>query len=411
MSQLVCTETGNVIASLCEELGEYRRARKVLHLPTTEQAAALYFLARSHPQNTRPLAVSVNGSRLGTVPPQAPGAYYWYDLRIPPSMLVGGDNEFEFWADAPAMDAWSLAFEDGHGTPRSFVSSDGGRTWRNEKMGYLNTSRGEYVVRVRVDEGSDPPAPAMVWEEVGHPRLGKLREMLPTEVLDGKQGLEQVRALATWVCTAWEYSNTNRGVVYTPWDAQTILAWGKAQQGHNGLPPVVMCVHYTVTFVSFCSALAIPARCAAFTGAINGYNGHFTAEVWLDEFQKWVMVDPTLDAILFQEGVPLSVTEIREAGPGIEQLVQWGPGYAFQMRNPLNPPWVKNSFLNGACFTHRSVWPRTDFLSHPELTPAGHGATSYCETGLGWEQADVEEGFGMFQRFADRDYFEAPPPG
>ena len=68
-----------------------------------------------------------------------------------------------------------------------------------------------------------------------------------------------------------------------------------------------MCVHYAVTLATACLAAGIPARCSIFTETLNGINGHFTPDVWFEEYGKWVMVDPTVDAILFDRGVPMSV--------------------------------------------------------------------------------------------------------
>jgi hypothetical protein len=121
------------------------------------------------------------------------------------------------------------------------------------------------------------------------------------------------------------------------------------------------------------------------------------------------MVDPNLDVIMWKNGVPLSIAEIQALGSDLGSAIEWGEGSAFQLRNPAIKSFVENSYLRGLCFKHRSVWPRADFLSHPELTPAGHGSTCYCETELVWEQQDLRAGFAMFPYFGSRDYFEAPP--
>jgi len=409
MSKLYYSEQGNVVPLLCEELTRFRRAKKILNLPHTDSPGQLFILARAYPGTVDPLRVAVNGTEVKLLEPTKSGIYRWYEVSVPLPTLVSGANTFEFWTDSWTMNAWSMALEDGHATPESYVSSDEGATWRDHAMGYLNVSRGEYVVRMRLVEGQDGTPPVMEWEDPASPRLQHLRQLLPADALARGRTLDRVRALTTWISTQWEYRNNSNGVAYTPWDAETILAWGATGQGHAGLPPIAMCVHYAVTLATCCTAIGIPARCAAFTGDINGFNGHFTTEVWFDDLRKWVMVDPTIDAILFKGTSPLSVKEIQEAGSDLDSLVRWGPGHAFQIKNPLIKPWIPDNFLQGVCFRHRSVWPRMDFLTNPELTPSGHGSTSYCETDLVWEVKDLHEGFGMFPYFQSARFFDAPP--
>jgi Transglutaminase-like superfamily len=411
MSTLYLSESGHVIPAFCEEVTTYRRARKVLNLPGTRAPGQLFVLARSCPGNPLPLHLAVNGTVVTSIRPAEPDIYFWHALDIPPSLLVEGPNQFEFWTDASAMNAWSLAMEHGHRSPGSFVSTDGGGTWRNEKMGYHNVGLGEYVVRIRLAEGHDPVPPPIVWEDPDHPRLRRLRELLPEEARQPGPTLERVRRLMSWVCTRWEYRNSSNSPQYAPWDPETIITWGNTVRGHNGREPIVMCVHYAVTLVSCCLAIGIPARAAVFTGAINGFNGHFTAEVWCPEFGKWVTVDPTVDAVLFDGDRPLSVTEIQQSGDDLSGLIRFGSGNAFQMTNPLMAGWVPANLATGVCFRHRSLWPRTDFLEHPEMSPPGHGETAYCETKLVWETRELAEGFGMFRYFGDREYFDAAPEG
>jgi transglutaminase-like putative cysteine protease len=408
MSQLFLSESGHVIPTLCEELTCERRARKVLTLPHTEGPATLWFLARAYPGCTTPIRVSVNGFELEPLQPQAP-YYLWYSASIQADKLRSGENRFELWTSSPVMNGWSLALEDGHRDPRSYLSTDAGRTWQSEKMGYLHVCRAEYLVRVRLVEGQNPAPPAIRWENPAHPRIQHFRSQVPQAALAAGSTMERVRALTAWISSSWEYRNSGQAAQYAPWDPQTILAWGQSQSGHDGRLPMVMCVHYAVTMIAACQAAGLAARPAVFTGEINGFTGHFTTEVWFPEHRKWVFVDPNLDAVLCDGPVPMSVNEIQAAGNDLTPFVQWGPGTAFQRRNPAMDGWIRDIFLPSRWSAHRAVWPRTDFYSHPEFSPPGHGATAYCETSLVWEKKDLDQGFGMFPNFGSSNYFDAPP--
>ena len=426
MSRLYASESGRAVPSLGEELTAWRRARKRLHLPPTAAPATLYVLAFAHPQGGMPLRLAVNGVELPPLAAAGDGAgYLWRRATVEPSRLRPGENLFELWSDATAMNGWAVALEPGHERPRSAVSDDGGATWRSERMGYLNVLRGEYVLRLRLAEGADPAPPEIVWEPPQGPhaaRQAHLRSLLPPAARAGGSRLARVRALTAWLSASWEHTSTDRAAQYAPWDAETILRWGAARSGHNGQLAITYCVHYAVAFVTCCQALGIPARCAPVWGTVNGGDGHFVAEVWLDAAAadggrvgaagsgKWVMVDPNLDALLWRNGAPLSIAEIQALGDDLGPFVEWGPGTEYQRRNPRIASWIESTYLNGLCFRHRSLWPRADFLAHPECSPPAHGATAYAETDLVWEARDLDRGLGMFPSFAPAAYFDAPPP-
>lgn len=409
MSKIYLSEEGRVIPTLGEELTTYRRARKQLELPGTDAPGILYVLARSHGDVGPLLRLAVNGTEVAPIEPNATGVYGWHEIEVETSLLREGKNTFEFWTETSAMNAWALAVEGGHVQPGSSLSDDGGKSWRGERMGYLNVLRGEYVVRLRLAEGEDPVPAAVVPEDPACPRLESLRQAVPREARQQGTLLGRVRTLSSWLSSSWEHTSSARAAQYTPWDAETILAWGSARRGHSGQRPISMCVHYGAAFVSFCQALGIPARCAVLMGTPNGFDGHFVAEVWFAEYGKWVMVDPNADAICWKDGKPLSIPEIQQVGDGLGELIEWGPGSNFQRTFPHMVEFIRDNLEKGVCFRHRSVWHRADLISHPELSPPGHGSVSYCETGLVWEKRDLQRGFGMFRYFAEPAYFDAPP--
>jgi len=409
MSRLYHNESGRVIPSLCEELTRYRRARVILALPATGSDGVLFLLARPHRTGGNPLQFTINGVRQEAMHPGPDLHYRWYERTVKVEDLREGDNVVELWTDDSAMTGWSLALEPGAFPSRCMLTDDGGARWRPDRMGYLNAVQGNYCVRIRLREGRDEPPPDMTWESADHPRAQSLRDLIPRRIGNGTSRFDQVRGLSSWLASSWEHSGSRRATVYAPWDAETILAWGGSRRGHNDEQPITMCVHYAVAFVSACQVLRIPARCAVLMGTPNGYDGHFVAEVWFEEYHKWVMVDPNTDAILFRNGQPLSIEEIQVLGGGLAPYVEWGRGARYQQTFAHMRDFIRNNLVRGVCFRHRSVWPRTDFLSRPEHSPPGHGSVSYCETDLVWNESDLDSGFGMFRYFAPAAFFTDPP--
>ncbi len=411
MSKLYYTESGHSMPNLAEELTVFRRARKVLTLPSTSSRGSLYFVARAHEGSKLPLHVSVNGVALPPVVPELPW-HTWYEVPIDPALLNAGDNVFDFWTDSTAMNSWALGLEAGHADPSSWVSDDSGRTWRNHHMAYLNVVRAEYVVRVRLAEGDDPAPPPMVFNHPDDPRLESLRAIMPSRSLDESlPQSERLRAISTWLASSWEHTaaGPDLGILNTPWDPETVLAWAPGQCGHNGLRPMANCIFYGVAFANAAQAIGVPARCAIFAGKPGKADGHFTAEYWSEEHQKWAMVDPNFDDFFTRDGVPLSVGELQKLGSDLEAVTERGPGAESQRPNQRVHRWFDSHERRARSLESRMVWHRADQLTRPEFSPPAHGAGgAYTETGIVWEERDKET-WPMFPLFGSPEYFDAPP--
>jgi transglutaminase-like putative cysteine protease len=406
MSTLFYTEQGFVVPDDCEEVNHFRRAYKIIKLPETSAPAELYILARPHDLNGPPLKIDVNEQKtfqlnpLGDVP-----AYRWYKIDLPHSILRTGNNTFRIWSEGTAMNAWSIALDRSiDGSLGSFLSLDAGKTksWRNK--GRTSQQAGEYVLRIRINEGQDPLPPDFAWEPVDHPRLATIRELIPEEVRSSDSLLDQAHRLATWVASSWEYRSSAIASLYAPWDAETILAWGKSQEGQNGQLPVVMCVHYAIVYVTACQSLGILSRPAVFTEDLDGFHGHFAAETWVPELNKWIFVDPNIDAVFYENDEPMTIKTLkgyRDWNP----FARFGKGFDYQKSNPAIDKFM-DIYLNGRFAKLRSIWSRADFLAHPEKTPPGHGSLAYCETDLIWQN---DASLAMFPYRVDENYFDQPP--
>ncbi|MBI3923439.1 MAG: transglutaminase domain-containing protein [Armatimonadetes bacterium] len=408
--QLALTEEGRVVPMLSEPLTAYRRARKILMLPKAEDSGgSLHCLVWSHPGFARPLRVSINGHEFVCEPDADVSFLHWLSLPLPAGVLRDGENTIELWTDAQGQVGWSLALETGHRDPRSYASSDGGKTWRNERMGLHQAHRGEYVVRLSLSTSIPVPLPRFVWERPDHERLTELRALLPADITKIEDPWLRARALATWVSQAWTWRNTSPTGLYTPWDPFTILSWNEGVHVPGGSEGSIRsCVHYGVTFACACLACGLPARCVIGAGDITSLGGHFVCEVWHLEYNRWCMVDPNLDMCFVEKGRPLGAEEIYDRRASLRSLADYGPGVECQL--PRLGDFLEQDVLEGKPYRLTGLWCRNDFLSRPDLTPPAHGHQAYCETGIVWRNHNVEgDELGMFPFVAEADYFNEPP--
>lgn len=417
MSPLFFNDAGRTLRFLNESLSTRRHARKLFRLPRAAVAGGtLYLYVHSHPGHRAPLRVSVNGRR-HTLPPTARHFPYWGAVPIKRGVLKAGLNTIELWSDNTALDGWTLGLESNPHARSSASSLDGGRTWRNDRMGLHLNVRGEYVIRLRLADPalSDPPPPAFVWEDPRHPAFADLRAIIPASVRREPDPWQRARRLSTWACGQWTYRNSAAGTEYAPWDPLTIRAWGRTEYAQESVNPIVMCVHFGVFYSLAALAVGIPARMLCCTNALGGMHGHFISEVWMERWQKWCQVDANCDLIYVKNGVPLSVAELYPARRELPRLAVRGPGFARQI--PPVIAYAERYFMNGHSFAVWAVWPRNDFFSRPELTPTVHGASAYGEPAWIWAQTP-ERGrpgllgdFGMFPYHAPPGRLQAAPTG
>jgi hypothetical protein len=405
-----------------EDIARWRWARKILRLPASAASAEaeVWLCVCSYPGGREPLEVHVNGRLAGRLKPESDtaGAWAWRKVRLPAGALRGGANEFILASDNLAMNGWMLGIENGQAAPASFLSTDRGATWRNERMGTHGALRGEYLVRVRshgkqrTSSSLPPPPPPIVYENLAHPRRRELCGLVPARVRSVRIPWVQVLALRTWVAQAWTYEAFGRS--YAPWDPATVLAWTNRNWGHGGPRPIAMCVHYGMSFVSLAAALGHRSRGLAITESINGPNGHFMTEIWDDARGKWVAHDPNFDLHYEDErGTPLSGVELADrarAGQSRAADMRRGPG--FTSACPRLNGLLNGKLATGEAFALAGVWRLNDVIAEPAGAPPNHGSVVYCETDFVWYAPGGDlAGTEMFPHHAtDRPYFDAPPP-
>jgi hypothetical protein len=155
----------------------------------------------------------------------------------------------------------------------------------------------------------DKPAPSFTikYDNPKDPRFPEMRrEFVIDAVVEGaKDNYERLRRLARWVSTRWEHSPDHMA---SKSDPITILR--EAQKGGR-----FICREYAIVMAGVASAYAMPARVVNLLprDVETRSEAHSVAEVWLEQFHKWVLADGQYGAIGELDGVPLNAIELQAA--------------------------------------------------------------------------------------------------
>jgi hypothetical protein len=410
MSRLIFTERGRVLLHANEEIARWRWARKLLRVGQQVERAELWLFVRPYPGCKHPHKIEINEKPAATIraEPKAESSWQWRRVPIARGVLRRGVNEILVRCDSAAMNSWMLGIENGHANPKSFLSTDRGRTWQNKSMGASGVLRGEYLIRLRADGDSlrDPPPPQIVYENRKHPRVRELRELIPASIRRMSDPWRQVLALRTWVTQSWKYEAFGRS--YSPPDPWTVLAWKRDNWGHGYENPIAMCVHYGMVFTSLAAALGHDARGFAITQDVNSPHGHFMTEIWDKRHKKWIAHDASYD-LHYGTDQPMSATELADTSRrnNLRDAMRRGPG--FTSNDPRLLQILNQQLKTGKSFAHVGIWRLNDLISNPSSAPPSHGSVNYCETDFVWYVPVGEDRLEMFPyHTGDREYFALP---
>ncbi|MFQ6042937.1 MAG: transglutaminase-like domain-containing protein, partial [Candidatus Poribacteria bacterium] len=224
------------------------------------------------------------------------------------------------------------------------------------------------------------------------PRLKILRGRwrLDHVIQGGKTEFDKILRLKRWVRQQWE-NGWDRGTLQfvPPWDAMVVLelAGQKLSLG--------MCTHYSSTFVQCCLALGITAR-------VTIISCHCVAEVWSNDYKKWVMMDPGCDSddgrkgtrYFERNGIPMSALELHQtyANKDYEGVVEINdPGkFGGTLESNIN-------LYRQFCATRRNNYLTSLLPEEPE-----HGAVSYTYDGHLWHHSTTEP-LPQFSRASRRE--------
>lgn len=145
-----------------------------------------------------------------------------------------------------------------------------------------------------------------VWDDFNDPMMDSLRNKyhLYDIIENGRTEFDKMKILLHWVAHRWKHSGDHE---CKEWNALAIL--DAAEKGEQ-----FRCVEYAVVLANCLTAVGFPARVVSLARMGVAYGtgkGHLCAEVWSNQFQKWILLDGQNDAWWELDGVPLSAQESR----------------------------------------------------------------------------------------------------
>ncbi|HLA57105.1 MAG TPA: hypothetical protein VK622_00010 [Puia sp.] len=195
----------------------------------------------------------------------------------------------------------------------------------------------------------------------------------------------------------------------------------------NGRRMDGMCLYPTQALIGAFLSMGYQARHININS--EDMSGHEVTEVWSNEFNKWIYMDPTIDSYYFdiETGIPFSLFETRnllvQQMPRVETWKQPFVSDIGQevvsrikvgMRQGSSPySIIYSEGENGGKWAletmgHFRIIPRNDFLSNPLPVPIHTGETSWGWDGfLNWYD-DTFPKRDEFQRYSNRvtDFYQ-----
>ena len=248
----------------------------------------------------------------------------------------------------------------------------------------------------------------MPWEDYQCEMLVQLRRRfeLDAVVAGAQTEFELIERLHRWA-----YHIPLGKCTHFPWN---VLDWIKLERDEDGAIIMntyeqrrrdVMCLYPNVVLVAACLSFGVPARHLNFHS--EGMSGHEIAEVWSNDYGKWIHLDATRDYYWYnpQTLVPLDTQEIHQVlAERLQQVERWDRPYLFHqdldelVRDlPISfyDGEYEHSVEEGAFFLFRSfchfrIIPRFNVFSQERPMPVSQGTEVWSWDGfLNWADDQV----------------------
>lgn len=155
--------------------------------------------------------------------------------------------------------------------------------------------------------------------ETSNPYLTELRKKYPIDsVVSGADNdLERVKRIASWVHNLWEHDGWSE-----PEKNEAMYILDEVKKGRR-----FRCVEYGIVTTACLNSIGIKSRVLALktedveTRPLGA--GHVLLEVFVEDINKWIMVDPQWDIIPHLQEVPLNAVEFQAAITDRKNVQVW----------------------------------------------------------------------------------------
>lgn len=148
-----------------------------------------------------------------------------------------------------------------------------------------------------------------IWSDPDSTYLTKLRDKykLEEKVAGCKNDYEKAKVIVTWVTGLWEHHGSNKPQKDDPISIIEAVKEGKRFR----------CVEYGIVVSGVLNSLGIPSRVV---GLSNKYAetellgaGHVLADAYIEDLDKWIMIDGQWGVIPTLNDTPLNAVELKQA--------------------------------------------------------------------------------------------------
>lgn len=151
------------------------------------------------------------------------------------------------------------------------------------------------------------PAHPFTYQDMTHLKVRALYDRAGLAEMEkaSRTELELIRRIADWANRQWGHL---RPLPYASWDALEIL--DRAEKGD-----AFWCEYKAALFVQACNAAGLTARIVGINR--KDEDSHMVAEVYTNQFRKWMLVDAWWNCYYERAGVPLSAIEFHRAATNL----------------------------------------------------------------------------------------------